>query len=222
MVRSLLYAIVLISFFACQNDAPSSGSDTANTTPDTLPVYTPPTTEGAATYNITEGIVYWGAKKAIGEPHFGTVNVREGALLVKGAQLIGGEATLEMSTITVSDLKDRADKATLEQHLKDTDFFDVSKFPTASFKIVEVLPSNNPNFNGVLTGELTIKGKTNPVNIPANITIKGDLLEASTVTFPINRTDWGINFRSGMLGTVKEKLIDDTVTLSVQIKAKKG
>ena len=221
MPRFLILSAFLLSFFACKNDTPSE-TQNAQTSPDTLPVYTPPSSEGALIYTITEGTVYWAAKKAMGEPHYGTVQVRQGTLLVKDARLIGGEATLEMSTITVSDLKDRADKATLEEHLKDTDFFDVAKHPYASFRISEVLPSSNPNFNGVITGELTIKGKTNSVNIPANIAIKGDMLEARTVTFPINRTDWGINFRSGMLGTVKEKLIDDAVTLSIEVKAKKG
>ena len=62
-----------------------------------------------------------------------------------------------------------------------------------------------------------MKGKTKSVNIPVMLKINEDDLTAESATFPINRTDWGVNFRSGLLGTAKDKLINDVVTLGAGI-----
>ncbi len=66
-----------------------------------------------------------------------------------------------------------------------------------------------------------MKGKTAPVNIPVKISFEGDVMRAESPAFPINRTQWGVNFQSGMLGTVKDKMIDDTVPLTLKVVAKR-
>ena len=142
-------------------------------------------------------------------------------MLVNQGQLLSGKVILDMNSISVTDIKDPGERRDLESHLKDADFFEVNKFPKAEFVFTEVLPSTMPNFNWVLSGSLTMKGKTAPVNIPVKVSIEGDMLRAETPAFPINRTQWDVNFRSGMLGTVKDKMIDDTVPLTLKIVAKK-
>jgi polyisoprenoid-binding protein YceI len=204
---------------SCKNE-PEKSQDNNPPTPDTLRVE-PVSTKGASTYKITEGIVYWAAKKAVGEPHNGTLTVREGSLLANQGQLIKGDGIINVASIEVVNMKDNGEKTELENHLKSADFFDVKTFPEGSFKFNEVLPSNNPAFNAVISGELTLKGKTNPVNIPVNVKFKGDEIDIESQSFLINRTQWGINFRSGALGTAKDKLIEDVVLLSLRIKARK-
>ena len=105
--------------------------------------------------------------------------------------------------------------------MKSEDFFGVQKFPEAVFTIGEVLPSNNAAFNWLVVGDLNMKGKSNPVNIPVKMEVNGDKLVASSPTFPINRTQWDVNFRSGILGTAKDKLIDDNILLSLELEARK-
>lgn len=51
--------------------------------------------------------------------------------------------------------------------------------------------------------------------------VNGDKLVANSPTFPINRTQWDVNFRSGILGTAKDKLIDDNILLSLELEARK-
>ena len=117
-------------------------------------------------------------------------------------------------------MDDPRDKATLESHLKDNDFFNVKKYPEASFDVLEVLPSSQPAFNWIIRGMLTIKDQSKPVNVPVKIWEANNSLHAESVSFIINRTKWGISFRSGMLGTAKDQMIEDVVTLSFELEAK--
>lgn len=216
----LVVSAAAITLFSCKNDAPQAQT-TAQ--PEVQRVDTvrgrPVSKDAARNFNITEGTVFWAGKKAIGDFHTGSINVSEGILSVSEGTLLGGSVTLDMNSIAVTDIKDPGEKRDLESHLKDADFFEVRKFPKAEFRIEEVLPSNNPAFNAVINGALTMKGKTNPVNIPVQIRVEGNTLTAESATFIINRTQWGVNFRSGLLGTAKDKLIEDVVTLSLKLRA---
>ncbi len=128
---------------------------------------------------------------------------------------------MDMRGIAATNMNDAGEKANFESHLKDRDFFEVNKFPEAQFTIEEVLPSNLPAFNCVVRGNLTIKKKSHPVNIPVRLIISGDELQAESASFVIDRTKWDINFRSGILGTAKDKIVEDIVPLSLKIKARR-
>jgi polyisoprenoid-binding protein YceI len=207
--------------FACQNDPKTTVQEPV--TPQTTTTQLPPpvSAEGAATFSVTEGLVNWAGKKAINGQHFGTIKVSGGELMVKDGQLLSGKVTLDMTSVAVLDLKDPNEKSDLESHLKDTDFFEVGKYPKGEFSFDEVLPSTIPAFNHVIAGTLKLKNKKAQVNIPVKMTINGDELTAESATFIINRTQWGINFHSGILGTAKDKLIEDNVPVSLTLKAVK-
>lgn len=209
----------IFAFLSCKNDPKTENTAQAPKL-DTIQVKSVPK-DGAVTYNITEGVVNWTGKKAQGDSHTGTISVEKGELLINQGQIINGKITLDMNSIAVNDIKDAGERRDLESHLKDTDFFEAEKFPKAVFTINQVLPSNSPAYNWLIVGDLNMKGKSNPVNIPVTITMQGDKLVAVSPTFPINRTQWGVNFRSGLLGTVKDKLIEDVVLLTLSLQAKK-
>jgi polyisoprenoid-binding protein YceI len=220
--RNSFFAILVatLALTACQNEPKTATADpNVPPKPDTIRMAPTPSAEGAAAFGVTEGMVYWAAKKFKGQ-HNGTIKIEGGELLVKDGQLLSGTVTINLASIEAADLKDPSEKSDLESHLKSGDFFDAVKFPTATFKIEEVLPSNLPDFNSVISGSLTIKGKTETVNVPVMLKIDGTDLEAKSASFIINRTKWGINFRSGILGTAKDKLIEDNVVLSLTLKAK--
>lgn len=218
--KTLLFAFALIAFFSCKNDPKIEAAQAAPKLESAR--LEPVPTEGAVTFAVTEGIVNWSGTNTVGKSgHEGTITVESGALLVNQGQILSGKVTLDMNSISVTDIKDPGERRDLESHLKDADFFEVNKFPKAEFEIDEVLPSTMPNFNWVLSGTLTMRGKTAPVNIPVKVSIEGDVLRAESPAFPINRTTWGVNFHSGILGTVKDKMIDDTVPISLKIVAKR-
>ncbi len=226
MLRSafLLPALFISAFFlpllSCYNTTVPIEVGEAQVKPDTIRPEEIPT-DGAARYKVVEGMIFWSGQPAIGNAHNGTIRVVNGELMVNRGQLLSGSITIDMASIAVTDLADGGERRDLEGHLQHADFFEVAKYPTGEFKFEEVLPSNLPDFNWVVSGELTLKGKTNPVNIPVKMTIKGDELIAESPSFHINRTQWGINFRSGLLGTIKDKLIQDMIILSLKLKARK-
>ncbi len=218
--KTLLFAFAITAFFSCNNDPKIEAAQAAPKLEAAR--LEPVPTEGAVTFAVTEGIVNWSGTNTVGKSgHEGTITVESGALLVNQGQILSGKVTIDMNSISVSDIKDPGERRDLESHLKDADFFEVNKFPKAEFEIDEVLPSTMPNFNWVLSGTLTMRGKTAPVNIPVKVSIEGDILRAESPAFPINRTTWGVNFHSGILGTVKDKMIDDTVPISLKIVAKR-
>lgn len=213
----------VFALFSCENDPKPTNPEASVTTvskPDTVRVASVPT-EGAATFTVREGIVNWLGKRTVGNRHTGTVKVASGELKVNQGRLLSGKITLDMHSVSVDNMKDPGAKSDLESHLKDADFFEVKKYPTGEFVFDEVLPSNMPDFNWVISGDLTLKGKTNRVNIPVKMTVTDDELKAQSANFVINRTNWGINFQSGILGTVKDKIIEDIVPLSITLTAKK-
>ena len=217
---SILLSLALFAFLSCKND-PKTDAAQAAPKLDTIRV-APVSAEGAATFAVTEGTVNWSGTHTVDKSgHEGTITVASGMLMVNQGQIISGKVTLDMNSIGVTDIKDPGERKDLESHLKDSDFFETNKFPTAEFVIDEVLPGNQPNFNWVLSGKLTMKGKTAPVNIPVKVSIEGDVLRAESPAFPINRTTWGVNFHSGILGTVKDKMIDDMVPISLKLVAKR-
>jgi polyisoprenoid-binding protein YceI len=221
---SLFLLLALLAtglLFSCKND-PSDSKTTANTSPkvDTVQ-FQPVSAEGAVPFTVTKGTVYWSAQRAIGGAHNGTIALSGGELMVNSGQLTGGRVVMDMTSLEVTNMDDPGEKSTLESHLKDKDFFEIKKFPEATFEVMEILPSNQAAFNWVIRGNLTIKDKSQPVNVPVRMSITKDKLFAESTNFIINRTKWGINFRSGILGTAKDKVVQDVVPISLKIEAER-
>jgi polyisoprenoid-binding protein YceI len=210
-------------FVACKNE-PKTAATTTETpkAPDTIKVEPLPSSDGAATYTVTEGTVNWvGRKKALKGEHHGTLKVKGGTISVKEGRILGGKVEVDMNSLTVLDITDAAERGQLENHLKSPDFFWAGRYPTAEFSIGEVLPSNLPDFNNVIAGTLKMRDKTDVVNIPVKMKVTDSDLTVESATFIINRTKWGVNFGSGVINTVKDKLIDDNVSLALTVKAVK-
>jgi polyisoprenoid-binding protein YceI len=220
-MRTFFLVFLTVSLISsCKNEPKKDVASTETAKPDTIRVEEVPT-EGAETYVLTEGLVYWVGRKATGSEHNGTIACSGGEILVNQGQILSGKITIDMNAINVLDLKDAGEKRELESHLRDGGFFDAKKYPTGQFTIEEALPSNMSEFNTAVSGKLTLKGKTNPLNIPAKVTINGDELTAESPAFVIDRTKWGINYESGILGAAKDNLIDDGVRLAIKVRAKK-
>lgn len=86
-------------------------------------------------------------------------------------------------------------------HLRNSDFFEVEKYPELQFKSTKVEKEDEDTF--ILRGELTMKGVTKPVklNVEFNGSTKdpwGGERAGFLITGKINRTDWGMNFNSAL------------------------
>ena len=103
--------------------------------------------------------ITWLGKKVTGQ-HEGTINFLDGILTFKSNKLVAGTFTVDMKSISTTDLTGEY-KDKLDGHLKAEDFFGVEKFPTATLAFKKVTPVNATTYTVV--ADLTIKGKMNPV-----------------------------------------------------------
>ena len=205
---SCLLLILGLSFTACKK-APK-GVDAKTTT----------ATNAAATANandkmfsITDGQLQWTGTK-VGGQHSGTVKVKGGDIAASNGQVSAGTVMIDMSSIAVTDLKAGEGKEKLEGHLKAEDFFNTAAHPTATFKVTSAKGSGT---SMSIVGDLTIKGITKSITIPANVAMAGDKISVVTPSFKINRTEWDIKYGSGLIGTAADKIIHDEIGLVLSL-----
>lgn len=85
-----------------------------------------------------------------------------------------------------------------DTHLGSGDFFDVAKFPEASFKSTSVTANGANKFT--VTGDLTIKGISKPVTLDVTLNGAGPhpMTKTPTVGFDatatVKRSDWGLAY----------------------------
>ncbi|KPK16632.1 MAG: hypothetical protein AMJ62_04595 [Myxococcales bacterium SG8_38] len=110
--------------------------------------------------------------------------------------------------ITIQTASLYADEEKLTKHLKSPDFFDVEKFPTATFRSTEIKKEGDGH---KITGDLTLHGVTKRVSFPATIKVADGAVNANA-EFSINRQDFGISY-PGM----PDDLIRDLVVIKLAL-----
>lgn len=219
-IKLLVLALVLGMTTAC-NNAPEGQKVEAEEATNT-PTTTSTAPAGSATYAVTpqaSQIIWTGAKLA-GKQHTGTIAIQSGEVVVNGGNIVGGKFVLDMNSITNLDQKAGEGKEKLEGHLKSADFFDAENFPTGTFEITSATSvSGQEDVSHNVSGNLTLKGITKSVTIPVKVNIGNHQFAAVTPQFTIDRTQWDVKFNSGVLGTAKDKIINDEVGLKLTIRA---
>lgn len=148
--------------------------------------------------------------------HFGTIKFESGDVTVKDGKLESGKFVADMASLTSEDLKNKKDDLEkLNGHLKSADFFEVEKFPTASYEITKVSPSAEGDYNTILDGNLTIKGITKPTQFKANVAVNGAEVSIATEPKDVMREEFGVKFQSPAANGV----IKNEVTLQIRVKA---
>lgn len=165
-------------------------------------------------------VITWkGFKPA--KSHNGTIKVSEGYVAFEGGNLSGGNFVIDMSSIANLDVESEEFKAKLEGHLKSADFFEVEKHPYSVFAITSVATAADGK--ATIKGNLTVKGIKKNIEFPATVTVNGNEVSFVSEPFTIDRTEWDIKYNSGkFFDDLKDKLINDEIEISFDVKAKKG
>ena len=172
--------------------------------------------DNSYTVDTQQSKLVWNAKKVTGE-HSGLAPIKSGNVLVDAGKLKGGNFEISLKDLTVTDLTDPEYNAKLVGHLKNDDFFSVDKHPVAKFDIVSVTPAGANKYN--VKGKLTIKGITNEVTFPADVTTSGKNLTAKA-KIAVDRTKYDIKYNSkSFFSSIGDKAIDDTFNLDVSLVA---
>jgi polyisoprenoid-binding protein YceI len=104
----------------------------------------------------------------------------------------------------------------LTNHLKTPDFFDVTKFPQATFVSTEIKAGGDKGASHTVSGNFQLHGVTKTLTFPATISATPDAVTVDS-TFSINRKDFGINYAGPA-----NNLIRDEVVMTLHIKGEKA
>lgn len=152
----------------------------------------------------------WKATK-VGGGHEGIVQIKSGAFHAEGTAITSGSFVVDMPTIKVTD----TESSKLERHLRSEDFFNVTKYPEAKLTITASEPIDAEHQK--LTGEIFIVGKSQPITLTATLLGQTDNFVAYKTTFKIDRTKFGIDYRSSL----GDAFIMDDFEITAKITAQK-
>lgn len=142
--------------------------------------------------------------------HFGNV---EGTLVYDADNVAASsvEVTLPLSGLNAFSQK-------FNEHLASADFFEVAKFPAATFKSTKVEAAGENKLK--VTGDLTIKGITKPVvlDVTLNKTGQHPMMKVPAVGFDatatLKRSDFGLGYAV--------PAVSDEVSLRITVEAHAG
>ena len=161
--------------------------------------------DGKKEVKVETSSVTWKGYKVTGS-HAGSIALKQGSLDFKDGKLAGGEFVIDMTSIINTDMEGEY-KAKLEGHLKSDDFFGVSNYPTAKLVFNTVKSTGKNSYE--VTGNLTIKDKTNPVTF--DISIYGN---KATANVKIDRTEYDVRYGStSFFDNLQDKAIYDEFDL---------
>lgn len=140
--------------------------------------------------------------------HEGGFKTFSGQFETDGNDMLGTNNKIEIdmsSTYT--------DNEKLTGHLMSPDFFDVAKFPTASFELIQATKADGPDL-WTMVGKFTLHGVTKQISFPARVYEDANGKPALDSDFAINRQDYGIAYPGK-----QDDLIRDEVVIKLAMRA---
>lgn len=126
--------------------------------------------------------------------------------------LVNGKPEESSVSVDIDATSVFADDPGLTDHLKSADFFDVAKFPKASFKSTKIDEGARAPDNYTITGDLEMHGIAKSVTFPAKIDVTdGDVTVKAG--FKVSRKDFGIVYAGKA-----DNLIRDDVSIMLNVK----
>ncbi|MFP4283163.1 MAG: YceI family protein [Opitutales bacterium] len=164
----------------------------------------------AADYRLEEHTIRWtGSMPA--KTHTGLLTPQSFAASIADDGTIESlEVVLDMKSIDVTDLEGKQ-RDKLARHLRSEDFFHVEEYPTASFSL-------RRHADGHLEGSITIRGVTQPIEIPVSVTPNGETGWTLAGAFSFDRQEFNVNHQNGgFFSAAKDKIIRDLVDLEIEL-----
>lgn len=160
--------------------------------------------------NLENSQIDWIATKMRGTRRKqGVILFKDGFLLSKNDQIVGGNFIVDMETIDVTSIPvhETAVRKNFLDHLKNDDFFNVSHYPISTLELMSVQKINNDSLR--ISGNLQIREVTR--NIEFSAYHKDNIFRTS---FTFNRFDWNIAYQGSW---ADKMLVDKDVELTIEI-----
>jgi polyisoprenoid-binding protein YceI len=142
---------------------------------------------------------------------------------------VTGKANIDEKDITKSTVDASIDASTVDtkmadrdEHLRGSEFFDVAKFPSITFKSTKVEQAGS---NLKVSGNLTIHGVTKPVVLDVEgfttemKALDGNIKRGGTATTKINRKDFGLGWNKVL--EAGGMAVSEEVSISIDIQLNK-
>ncbi|MCC5945897.1 MAG: protein kinase [Bernardetiaceae bacterium] len=233
IIGVIVSLVIIVSYIIYQENSLNQKQNNIEITVDdveetsNLAQFTPP--DGKWTINNDLSTIKWTGYKVIGDPHNGSIQIKRGTLTIKDSKISKGEFIINMTTIKNLDMEDENYRNKIEGHLASSDFFDVNKFPEATFSIDLVEPyegigtsSSIENPTHKIIGRLSIRDKTEIISFSANFETDGDRSEImiGRAIVTIDRTKWGVMYgNEDIADLTKDKMIKNEMTLNIYLLA---
>jgi polyisoprenoid-binding protein YceI len=99
-----------------------------------------------------------------------------------------------------------SDNEKLTGHLKSPDFFDVAKFPKATFVSTEIAPGGEKDATHTVTGNFTLHGVTKSIKFPVKVAVSDGSAKVDSEFF-INRKDFGIVYPGQANNLIRDEVV---------------
>ena len=157
--------------------------------------------------------VQWIGRKVTGE-HNGHIQVSGGFIVKSKGKLKSGEILMDMQSIIVDDIEDPKWNQKLVTHLKDDDFFNSEKYPTAKFVFNKF---KGKGADTHVSGEMTIRDKSVLMNLILNVAVDTDSSYAMG-SIDIDRSLFDVKYGSGsFFEGLGDKMIMDEFSLNFKV-----
>lgn len=153
--------------------------------------------DGYYQVDIEKSVIIW-AGRNLNSTHDGTLKLSNGEIQVENG-IISGNFTINMNSISNTDLAGTDLKQVIEDHLKSDDFFFTSKFPLARFEM-NAEPIDGGGFSSAanyqVSGQLSLCGVRAEQGFPATIMANDQGKLVAEAHFDFDRTRWGVIYGS--------------------------
>ena len=140
--------------------------------------------------------------------HQGSFKAFSGTIDFVANHLENSRVSIEIETASVV-----TDEGGLTAHLQTPDFFDVAKFPKASFVSTKIEPNTADGATHLVTGNFELHGTKKLISFPAKIQVAPDSVSVNA-TFSIKRQDFGLVYPGKA-----DDLIRDGVVIKLSVTA---
>jgi len=160
--------------------------------------------------NSKASSIEWVGKKVVSQ-HHGNIQFKSGYLELKDDRIEAGDLVVDMTTITNADIENENRNQRLVGHLKSDDFFGVEEYPVAYFTVSQ--SSKFSEGKATLSGNITIKGKTEPITF--EVVRTGNEYNAN---LDLDRSKFDVRFGSdSFFENLGDNAIDDIFTLEIKL-----
>jgi polyisoprenoid-binding protein YceI len=205
-LSSIVLSVVVLVTFACADPASDKPKATVGQAQPQSSAAKPAAVE-TLTISPENSKVEFAASK-VTRSHQGSFKQFTGKIDLDPNNIPESRVTVDIDTASVE-----TDDPKLTGHLKTPDFFDVAKYPKATFISTKIEPNTSAGGNAyTVTGNFDLHGQRKSISFPATIEVTADKATMNA-EFAINRKDFGIVYTGKA-----DDLIRDAVVIKLDLR----